>query len=145
MELGNMKDDLAFWITPISEERFKSLVVKRKIFGVGPSSPGRSGMRAGDRICFYVSGKGITGDATIETSPHFEPKAISPIFPITFKLKDVNVFPETPKILDAATVNKLEASKHRNPSSRNWGLFVRTLHRVSRHDFEVLTRAFDTT
>jgi hypothetical protein len=61
-----------FWLATvagdnaITAERFLEVVIgKRRIFGVRTTGQSGSSVRPGDRICFYVSGRGAVGQAEV--------------------------------------------------------------------------------
>ena len=137
----NMSEsEITFWVTPIAPQRVKSVVAERKVFGLGPNSPGRSSIKPEDKICFYATGLGIIGYATVASPPISRPSVISPVFPIVFDLKDIVLFQNKPKALGAAVRNELDAlAPWRGSKGSAWGRFVRTMHRISEHDFKLLT------
>jgi hypothetical protein len=138
MNMGG--SEIAFWVTPVSPQRVKSLIADCKVFGIGPNSPGRSSIKPEDKICFYSTGLGIVGYATVASSPASRPGVISPIFPIVFDLKDIVLFQDNPKVLGAVIRNQLDAfGPWKGSQGTAWGRFVRALHRISEHDFRLLT------
>ena len=131
---------VVFWVTPVSPQRVRPIIGQRKVFGLGPNSPGRSTIKPNDEICFYATGLGIIGYATVASPPTLRPNVISPIFPIVFDLKGVVLFENNPRILDYRTRNELDAlAPWKGRKGSPWGRFVRTMHRISEHDFELLT------
>jgi hypothetical protein len=60
-------------------------------------------------------------------------------FPLAFRLNEVRVYTSNPIVIDVELRAKLEAFVGRDPS-RGWSWFVVATHRISRHDFELLTR-----
>ena len=134
------ESEITFWVTPVAPQRVKALIAERKVFGIGPNSPGRSSIKPEDKICFYATGLGIVGYATVASSPASRPDVISPIFPIVFDLKDVVLFQDNPKVLGDVIRNELDAlAPWKGSRGTAWGRFVRALHRISEHDFKLLT------
>src|SRR5579862_1285919 len=66
-------DDVAqCWLAPVApdhatrpDEFLERVVAKRLAFGVSDDAASGSAARAGDRICFYISGRGIVGHARV--------------------------------------------------------------------------------
>ena len=137
------KDVTSYWITPIGGDEINSgesivlsKVGEKRMHGLGKRTPGRKGMKAGDWICFYIIGKGVAAHARLASPPQFEP-TISPLFPYVLHLDSVRLYLEMPRTLDLQTRTKLDAFKSR--TQEGWGWFVTSTHRISKHDFRLLT------
>ena len=62
-------------------------------------------------------------------------------YPWIFDLKDPNLYFENPTILDAEFRAKLDAFKDKDPNEPNWAWFVQSTKKISKHDFEILTKS----
>jgi hypothetical protein len=132
----------SYWITPVGgdevkpgEEIVRSSVGERRFHGLGRHTPGRKSLKAGDWICFYVPRVGVVAHARLAFNPKFEPE-LSPLFPVILHLGDVKMYLQRPTKMNDVTRKGLDAFRSR--TQRDWGWFVTTTHRISRHDFEFL-------
>ena len=134
--LGKLSNQGAeYWIVPIDDVEL-DLLRKKSVYGLGKHSPGRKGIKAGDWICFYQSGRGIVGHARALSAPEFRPELTSIFYPLAVALESVSVHPDSPVRVDRSSMAKLDGAK--KYGSAFWGPFVATAHRISRNDFEVL-------
>ena len=142
----------SYWIFPVksigdmtTEEIVRTLVETEKVFAFGPRSFGRRRLRSGDWMCFYASRKGVIAHAQVASEPIQNPlsKVLDPLsYPWTFSVKKVVLYPEKPVPLNPDTRSRLDAFKNRNPDTAKWwNWFVKTPHKISEHDFKVLTRS----
>lgn len=141
MEKSNSNQ--SYWITPVGgdeinsgEDIVKSSLTVKGFYGLGKRTPGRKGMKTGDWLCFYVTGKGVVAHARLAVAPMFEP-GLSPLYPFVLHLEKAQLYLQKPKSLELRTRARLDAFRSR--SLKDWGWFVTTTHRLSKHDFELLT------
>jgi hypothetical protein len=138
-----------YWLTPVSGEWhesgtaegvIKNLVVEKKMYAFSDSTPNKERLSPGDWICFYASGRGIVAHARVASRPEKRPELSLKGYPWYFKLEDTHFYPNSPVVIDAELRSKLEAFKGGDTKGA-WGWFVVTTRKVSKHDFEVLTRS----
>jgi hypothetical protein len=152
-----------YWLTPVktsdlgtAEASIKILVGREHVFFFGEKTPGRKSLRHWDRICFYATEKGVVADARVVSRPEKAfglsdqtkrahksstqelVKKMSARFPLGFRLDEVRLYTSNPVVIDMELRAKLEAFVGRDPS--RWSWFVVATHRISKHDFELLTR-----
>jgi hypothetical protein len=60
-------------------------------------------------------------------------------FPWTFRLDDANLYLDQPVVIDAPLRGQLDAFRNRDANSA-WAWFVQATSRLSKHDFDLLTR-----
>lgn len=139
-----------YWITPVKDhegetavECVKNLVATHHIYAFGERTPGRRQIKAGDGICFYATTKGIVAHANVASPP--EKKSDQRVsqpedYPYICQLKDQHFYPQNPIVLNATLreqLNAFEKYDHDKP----WSWFVQATHKISEHDFHVLTRS----
>jgi hypothetical protein len=142
------KGEGAFWIIPVNSTSaqtaktiIKNLVGERNAYAFGWRSTGRKLLKAGDWVCFYMAKKGVVGQARVISPPTETVHDWTPYperYPWVFTLENVQLYFDQPIRLDITTRKKLEAFKDRD-NETNFGWFVRSAHRVSQHDYNVLT------
>ena len=137
-----------YWITTLkdkgkftAEERLNELLVNRGVYAFGDDTPGKNQIKPGDRICMYMTQRGIAAVATVESFPENNPKKLIPGFeeyPWLFKIKDVKIYTESPLKVDKEFEEKLDYFKE-HPKS-NIGFFLQSAHKINKNDFEMLTQ-----
>jgi len=139
----------SFWIYPVrslgeesAQEVVKTLVAKEGIFAFGERTPGRKHLKPGDWICFYATGSGVVAHAKVLSYP--ERKSHPRVgylwdYPWVFALGEANLYLNDPVVIDGRVRAWLDSFKNRDPN-RAWAWFVHSTRRISRHDFEILTR-----
>jgi len=153
-----------YWLTPArssdlgtAEAVIRNLVGGEHMFVFGNKTPGRKSLKPGDWICFYAAGKGVVAHAKVVSVPE-EPVDVTDWmerthgstaqelvremiarFPLAFRLDQVQLYTGNPVVIDVELRAKLEAFIGRD-LSRGWSWLVVATHRISRHDFELLTR-----
>ena len=142
------KEEINYFLAPVRgdearspEEVVRHLVGERRIWAFGEKTPYRELLKPGDKICFYASGKGVVAHAEIATKPRkVEKPDIEELkeYPWVFQLKNVKLYLDEPVILDANLRSQLDAFKNRGQST--WGWFVHRTQKITKHDFELLTR-----
>jgi hypothetical protein len=140
--------EVNYWITSVkdhdaetAEEAISKLVGQYGIYGFGDSTGGRRTIRTGDMICFYRNRSGIVAHAKIASAPKRQPDSRiqnADRYPWTFDLNDRKVYLENPIILDESLRNRLDAFQGKD-AKNNWAWFVQSTHRVTQHDFGLLT------
>ncbi len=91
--------EAAYWLTPVkpddiqtAEEVIQNLVGEMKIYAFGERTPGRKHLKPGDQICFYATGNGVVGHATVSSYPENKPNHPSihdpETYPWVFKLAE---------------------------------------------------------
>jgi len=144
------KEEVNYFLTPVkgdetqsAEEVVRYLVGEEKIWAFGEKTPYRELIKPGDKICFYASGKGVVAHAEIATKPkRIDRSDIKKLrgFPWIFQLKNVKLYLDEPVSLDANLRSKLDAFKDKDQSI--WGWFVRRTQKITKRDFELLTKRF---
>ena len=147
-EVDAIREDITYWLTPVrsdeegtAEETIRTLVGKEKLYAFGERTPGRKHIKPEDRICFYESGNGVVAHATVASKPERKPHPQlrhPDLYPWTFKVKNMELYFESPIIITAELRSRLDRFKDRNPQ-KHWAWFVQATHRVSKNDFEILT------
>ncbi|RME03787.1 MAG: EVE domain-containing protein [Deltaproteobacteria bacterium] len=138
-----------YWLTPVytdGPERVTDLVQtllgKAKIYAIHERSPGRTRIKPGDEICFYVAQRGIVAHARVASSPERKTHRKIPhskSYSWIFRLSDVEIYFDDPVVLDAALRRRLDAFRERDPDHA-WFWFVQETRSLSAHDFALLTR-----
>jgi len=141
--------DVVYWLTPVksaeeqsAEECIRQLVGQAGIYAFGERTPGRAHIKIGDAVCFYATGTGVIAHATVASLPGKKPhpKVLhSEQYPWVFKLTDPKLNLDKPMIIDEETRARLDAFRDRKPGG-NWAWFVQATHKVTEHDFRILTR-----
>jgi hypothetical protein len=139
----------SYYLTPVAsddvqtaEEVVQLLVGQAHIYAFGERTPGRKQLKPGDWMCFNATGKGIIGHAKVVSAPErkLDRRVRHPDkYPWVFRLDDVHLHLENPRVIDAALRSRLDAFQNRDPSSP-WAWFVQGTKRISAHDFDVLAR-----
>jgi hypothetical protein len=125
-----------------AQEEIKELVGTHRIFAFGERTPGRNDLRPGDLMCFYASANGVVAHAKVASKPEKKPHPKirhSDEYPYTFTLTEPELYLDDPVVIDSACRDQLDAFKNRDPN-KAWGWFVIGTRRLSKHDFEKLTR-----
>lgn len=141
---------LRYWLASVSGEGAKSprrvtkdLVLRHHVFAMRNVVHSRTNVESGDRICFYVTGSvGVIADARVASEPHPEddPRiTYGGMFPMVIDLNEVCSH-SAPIVVDFGLRERLDefAGRSANPP---WSWFVRTMHTVSQHDFNLLIGA----
>ncbi len=148
-DIEEEQEEVAYWLTPVkaddtqtAEEVIENLVARKGIYAFGERTPGRKHLKPGDGICFYATGNGVIAHAKVASPPEKKPNSAirdSERYPWVFKLKDAQVYLDSPIVIDAALRAKLDSFKGRDPST-SWAWFVQATRKITEHDFEVLAR-----
>jgi hypothetical protein len=138
-----------YWLTPVKDHEgetaqkcVEKLVGKHEMYAFGEGTSGRKHLKAGDQLCFYATGRGIIANAEVASRPERKPDrrvVHSEEFPFTFRLRKCKLYTDRPVVLDPALRMQLDAMKDRDPN-RPWAYFVQATHKVTEHDFNLLTR-----
>jgi hypothetical protein len=144
-----VEGEAAYWLTPVrsdetctAEECIETLVGQAQIYAFGDRTPGRKHLKPGDWICFYASGKGIVAHAKVSSVPAKKPDPRvhhTEKYPWTFNLEDSYLYIDEPIIIDATIRAQLDYFKGRD-LNKPWAWFVQATRRITKHDFEILTR-----
>jgi len=147
-QLQGTEGEAQYWLTPVrgdqessAEDVIKKLVGEHGIYAFGDKTPGRSGVKPGDWICFYASGSGVVAHAKISSKPERKPDPRvrnSERYPWTFKVSNAKLYLDKPVSIDASMRQNLDAFSKIDPS-RPWGWFVVTTRSMTRNDFMLLT------
>ena len=142
-------NDVIFWLSPVkshdeetAEQCINRLVGKGNYYAFGVKTPGRKRMKSGDRIAFYATTTGVVAHATLSSAPKKTPRPDGTTvdeYPWVSLVKDAQLYVDTPVAIDAKLRQQLDAFKGRNPD-KGWAWFVQSTHKVSPHDFGVLTQ-----
>ena len=132
------------WIVPVSgDDRIgaiqivNDLVCNRSLFAFSKES-GIVSINIGDRVCFHATRIGVIADAVVKTKPTHDTATISPFYPWVYYLQDVHCYSEKPIVVDSVLRRKLDAFRGRDTEGI-WTWFVQRCHRVTPHDFVLLT------
>jgi hypothetical protein len=138
-----------YWLSPVksdkqetAEDVIQKLVGEESIYAYGERTPGRKHLNPGNWICFYATGTGVIAHARVASKPEkrIHPKVRNAEkYPWVFGLDNARLYLREPVVLDAAVRARLEAFKGRD-AGKSWSWFVQATRRVSRSDFETLTR-----
>ncbi len=141
--------DTSYWLTPVrsddegtAEDNISTLVQTEHIYAFGERTPGRRHIKPGDWICFYATTKGVVAHARIVSAPRKESRPSvrhADRYPWIFDLKEESLYLDNPIIIDAALRATLDAFKGKD-SNKNWAWYVQATNKISKHDFNVLTR-----
>lgn len=146
-DLDNNNSD--YWITPLKESGglsvetiIRRLVMENNVYAFGYKAHGRKSLKVGDWICFYAAKKGVIGHARVVSPPkelfhNWLPRPER--FPWVFSLEQVRIYIDNPLKLNRSIREQLEAFTGREDEI-NFGWFVRSTHRISKHDFDILTK-----
>lgn len=97
----------------------------------------------GDCFCIYISGVGIVATAVVASPPQAfrQEEQASSRYPIRFRIE---AFERTvlPLQVDAERRGRLDAFADKNTKSP-WSWFVQAAHRLTQHDFDILTKEGD--
>jgi hypothetical protein len=141
------QDQPLYLLTPVADDEHGSAkdTIKRLLdqgwYVFRTTTPGRKGLKPGDRICFYETGVGVVAEAEVDSHP--EEKKIPYVrdpekFPWAFRVKNARYFFDQPVVIDAALRSHLDAFKGRDPEGP-WAWLVQGTRKVTEHDFHVLT------
>src|SRR3989338_910491 len=141
--------EIAYWLSPVAsdeeataEETITTLVEQEQIYAFGERTPGRRHLKAGDRICFYATGKGVIAHADVASAPENKPHPRvrnSSRYPWTFRVGNGVLYLTDPVVLDSSFRSQLDAFQGRKPS-KPWAWFVQATRKITAHDFALLTR-----
>jgi hypothetical protein len=147
---GGAAGDAVFWLTSVkstedetAEECIKRLVGEMHFYAFGERAAGRQLMKAGHRIAFYATTKGVVAHATLASAPQKKPRPDGTTvddFPWVCTLKDASLYLGQPVAIDAKLRLELKAFEGKKPD-QSWAWFVQATHRITSHDFDKLTRA----
>jgi len=145
-------NNASHWLSPVkgypgypAVQCIRKLVADERVYAFGDRTPGRKRLKVGDWICFYATDKGIKGvvaHARVASLPErkHHPDVHDPEkYPWLFQLDNERVYLDTPVCIDADLRSRLEAFHGKDPHS-SWAWFVQGTKRISRRDFELLTR-----
>lgn len=137
--------EISYWLTPVgstdthtASEIICILVDGEKIYAFRKQKR----VMAGDWICFYAKANGIVAHARILTKLEHQPLSKARTignYPWVMTLEDSHLYQSSPVAIDLGLRSRLDAFKGYPPNQR-WAWFVQSTHKVSRHDFELLTR-----
>ncbi len=141
--------DTTYWLTPVRgyeedppQEVIERLVAEAGIYAWSQRTPGRKELKPGDMICFYASGMGVAAHARVRTRPQKKehPSVRDPEgYPWVFEVEEPKLYYDEPVAIDAELRSRLNAFEGRDPN-RRWGWFVQATRKISKDDFELLTR-----
>lgn len=139
-----------YWLTPVrdddeqtAQECVRRLVVENQIYAFGENTPGRKRIKAGDLICFYATGRGVIGHATVTSSPtKMRHSAVrhSDKYEWVFSVANPTMHFDRPLQLTKELRSQLDAFRNKDPA-RPWAWFVQATNRLSERDFRMLTRS----
>ena len=125
-----------------AEECIQILVGNEKIYAFSEKAPSRKQIKPGDRICFYATTKGVVAHAKVATSSEKKPHPSvrhSEMYPWVFRTDAAKLYLNEPVVIDSDLRSRLDAFKDKDPS-KSWAWFVQTTHKITKHDFDLLTR-----
>lgn len=146
----SMKVEAQYWLTPVkgnegqtAEEIIGALVGEAKIYAFGERTPGRRHIKPNDWICFYATGKGVVAEAEVASSPehkHHRRIQYPDKYPWVFRVKNIRLYLGRPLIIDMTLRSRLDAFQGKDPN-QGWAWFVQATRKVTKQDFELLTRS----
>lgn len=135
---------ISYWIIPTDAaydegtvKFFRKIVSEMNVFGFRSTRVGK-GLKGGDRLCFYAGPKGIIADARAASPISYDPKLISSLYPYVFRIENVSLYLENPIKMDSSIRRVLDAFRGKDAEGQ-WAWFVQTAHKISEHDFRILT------
>jgi hypothetical protein len=141
--------EVAYWLTPVkadavqtAEDVIQTLVGQEGIYAFSERTPGRKRFKPGDWIAFYATGKGIIAHAQVTSAPENQPHPRvrhAEQYPWVFRIGSPRLYLGEPIVIDAPLRRQLEAF-HNREEEKTWAWYVQATHRVTAHDFQVLTR-----
>jgi hypothetical protein len=141
--------EVVYWLTPVrstedetADRCIERLVGKGHYYAFGQRTAGRKHMKAGDRIAFYATTKGVVAHATLLSLPEKKPRpdgSISEDYPWVCSLKDVSLYLDAPIAIDSKLRQQLRAFDGRDPE-QGWAWFVQATRKIIPHDFDLLIR-----
>jgi hypothetical protein len=144
------KETVGYWLTPVksdekatADEVVQTLLEREHVYAFGDRTPGRKHIKPGDWICFYATTKGVVAHAQIASAPEFKPHRSvrqPDKYPWTFRLTDIHLYLDQPTVISAEIRAHLDAFDGRDPNTAYWAWFVQATHRLSAHDFNLITR-----
>lgn len=139
------EEEVAYWLTPVksdeeqtAEEVIQVLVGEKSFYAFGDRTPGRKHLKPGDWICFYATGNGVVAHARVVTAPRKEVRH-SERYPWVFELDSTQLYLDNPVVIDAGLRRQLDTFEGRDPN-KAWAWFVQATRRITKHDFDILTR-----
>lgn len=148
---GRTGDDVLHLMTPVSDSERGSIkeilesLLEKGWYVFGDRTPRRADLKAGDRLCFYGTTRGVVAQAEVASAPErgsvegvYDPNR----FPWRFRVTNVRFFFDEPIVIDAGLRSRLDVFRDRDPG-RSWAWFVQSTREVTAHDFAVLTGAAD--
>ncbi|MBN2378489.1 EVE domain-containing protein [candidate division WOR-3 bacterium] len=142
------EEQASYWVTPVktveertAEDAIRILVGESKIYAFSERTPGRRHIKPGDWICFYATGTGVIAHARVKTKPkkeHHGKVHMPEKYPWVFHLDNPVLYLNKPVVIDSILRSKLDAFEGR--LKKAWAWFVQATRKITKHDFEVLTR-----
>jgi len=139
----------SYWITPVrskkqksAEELIRTLVGEEQIYALGQTTPRTHDLQPSDWICFYATRNGIVAHAKLLSSAQriTHPKVPdADKYPWLVHLEKTRLYLHNPVVLDSSLRCQLDAFSNRDVD-KIWSWFVQTTHKITQHDFEILTR-----
>ena len=95
-------------------------------------------VQANDKVCFYLASLGVSACATVKTGPILDPSVISDSYPWVVQLSEPRLFLKTPVGITEGLIRNSMHFLEEIPSAR-WSWFVEIAHKITEHDFKLLT------
>lgn len=134
----NQDTSTSYWIISAKErDSIVRLVKGEKIWAFGNNTGGRSSLKTGDSVCFYLSKKGIVAHAKVASPPSYQlHQAVKTPekYPWVFQLTEVKTYIDTPIALTKDKRTQLDAFRGKTQDS-TWGWFVQGSHTITQDDF----------
>ena len=146
-----------YWILPFKEVEDAKNLIEKGMFALGDKSwaaPGGSRqLKKGDKVCFYLVGKGVVAHGTVKTDPCYytEDRELfqrmkgeegdnydEKRYPWMFTMEDVHVYLDNPVEIDYTRRLQMESFKSEG-SRKRWGWFVHRDREITGHEFDLLT------
>ena len=141
--------ETVYCLTPVKDHETETacqcvekLVGKLSMYAIGPRTPGRKHIKPGDWIAFYANTVGVVAHARVATAPENKPSphVLEPErYSYSFKVENAVTYCDRPVVLDPTVRRQLSAFSNRDPD-KPWAWFVQATRRISKADFELLTR-----
>ena len=138
--------DPRYYLTSVSDgddaraEQILHRLLDKGRYVFAENAPHLNKLKAGDRLCFYVSGLGVAAEVEILSHPRRTEVPFSRRgreFPYEVEVARARFFFNRPVKIDAELRSRLDAFRDRYRET-NWALFVRTMTWLTAHDFSLL-------
>jgi hypothetical protein len=103
---------------------------------------GQKQLKPGDRLCIYVTGKGVACDVTVDSAPelgHVPGVVLDEKYRWRLRVRDARYYFQSPIKVTPELRLRLDAFKGMDPTEDSWAWLVAGRRKLTAHDFAVLT------